>query len=201
MRSFSLNKEKMKDAVNFVVKSSDPSTLGQTKLHKVLYFSEMLSYLDSGEPIFGASYKKRPYGPTCDALLSVLPEMEREGRISISTESYFGHVKKVFENKDTSNGCLLNANELSILADVTNWVCKNHTARSISEFSHNIVWDMVEFGENIPYHLAVFLFPEEPSQEALEIGEQLWVQCEDKTPGSSTELEGSVAAAIRSRLH
>lgn len=201
MGQFSFDREKLKDVVNFIVKSSDPKDLGQTKLHKVLYFSEMLSYLNRGSPICGAKYKKRPHGPTCDALLSVVPEMQREGRLRVYTEDYFGYQKKVFQDSNRLNNCSLDDEERAILTEVTEWVCRNNSAKSISEFSHNIVWEMVEFGEDIPYHLAIHLVPTDVSEEALAVGEQLWAQCENETAGRATELEGSVAASIRGRLH
>lgn len=35
-----------------------------------------------------------------------------------------------------------------------NTICRQHTARSISELSHDVVWKSAEIGETLPYYRA-----------------------------------------------
>ncbi|MGO4836011.1 Panacea domain-containing protein, partial [Rhizobiaceae sp. 2RAB30] len=67
-RQITFSRDKLRAAVLHVISSCKPDRLGAVKLHKVLYYSDMLSYLDTGKPVTGAEYRKRPFGPTCDAV-------------------------------------------------------------------------------------------------------------------------------------
>lgn len=201
MSRFNLDRKKLKDAVGLIVESCGPNDLGAVKLHKALYYADMLSFIESGVPITGATYRKRPFGPTCDMLLNVLPEMESEGRISISESNYFGYKKKEFSSLQKTNFPTLSEREADLLRTVADWVCKGNTAKSISDFSHDIVWEMVEFGQDIPYHLAINWIPSEVSPETFEEAEQIWKECENTRPVRASDLESGSPTALRKRMH
>ena len=42
-----------------------------------------------------------------------------------------------------------------MVSDVIDDVCREHTAASISEFSHSHIWEAAEIGEEIPYEAAL----------------------------------------------
>ena len=54
--------------------------------------------------------------------------------------------------------------EVDILNEAIDWVCDTHTARSISELSHDMLWGQAELGEQIPIGAATIV-PEEISGE------------------------------------
>ena len=66
---------KLKDVILYACSRCEPSRLGAVKLHKILYFSDMIYYANVGAPLTGATYRKRPMGPTCDQLLATLNEL------------------------------------------------------------------------------------------------------------------------------
>jgi len=73
-------------------------------------------------------------------------------------------------------------------------VCAGNTANAIFEFSHQTPWEMVEFGEEIPYHSAFLLFPSEVSLDALEWAEAEAKEIADQTARSEQVVytDGSV---------
>jgi Protein of unknown function (DUF4065) len=162
------NKAKFKQLVLYICANCSPDQLGAVKLNKVLYFADMIRFAGSGLPVTGAPYRKRPYGPTTDALLPTLRELERDGAIRIEDMNYFGYRKKVYIPEGAPDTSLFNDEEIRLVDDVIAFVCHNNTAKTISELSHNKAWELAEFGAEIPYHTAFYLFPSLVSEETRE---------------------------------
>lgn len=160
-----LDRSKLKSLVLYTCGKCKPERLGAVKLHKVLYFSDMLHFAETGTPITGATYRKRPHGPTCDQLLATLSELEKSGELEVRNVNYFGYLKKEFAPKGTHE-LRLGASEKALVDEVIEFVCDQNTAKTISEFSHNRAWEMAEFGEILPYASAFYMFPSEVSPEA-----------------------------------
>lgn len=195
-----LDDHKLKDMIRLIIDQCEPHELGQVKLHKALYYADMINYIKFGRVITGATYKKRMFGPTCEALLPALADLEAQGEISIRKVDYFGYEKKEFTKRSRRNITQLSDVEISIVEDVVNFVCKSHTASTISDFSHDIVWESVEMGQNIPYALAVCWIPTSDDDDA-----QIWaneVIESGVTQGRPAErkMEGSSPASLRERM-
>ena len=200
--SVRFDREKLRAAILHVISTCKPERLGAVKLHKVLYYSDMLLFLETGKAITGAQYRKRPFGPTCDAALSVLADLERESAVSVETVDYHGYLKKQFRLNAPADTNHLSGLEKAVLDEMVEFVCNNNSAKTISDFSHNMVWEMVEFGDIIPYHNAIHLIPSVPSQEALDWAEAEAASSADSGLGATTEspVAGSRESAIRARL-
>lgn len=168
MASIEFKPEKLADSIRLILDLCEPHELSQVKLHKVLYYSDMLMYLWTGAAITGATYRKRPFGPTCDALLHSLTSLERSGEIKIDEVDFFGHKKRQFEKVRRVNSSTLSKAEIEAISEVVEFVCRKHTASTLNDFSHDIVWDSVEFGQDIPYHSALAWIP---SNEAEAVGD------------------------------
>ena len=138
------------------------------KLHKVLYYSDMFEFARSGTPLTGATYSKRPFGPTCDQLLKTLRELENENAIHIRDVDYFGFRKKEYIPVDNFKRQRINDSEIELLDEVIDFVCKDNSAKTISEFSHNRAWELAEFGEVLPYTSVFQIFPTQVSEDAME---------------------------------
>lgn len=185
-----------------VIGASKPDRLGAVKLHKVLYYTDMLTFLDTGKPVTGAEYRKRPYGPTCDAVLSVLDELRYTDQIKVENVEYHGYLKKQFtlagEPPATNH---LSDSEIETLNEMVDFVCNNNSAKTISDFSHDMVWEMVEFGDVIPYHNAILLVPNVASPDATAWGEQEAASIADtRSQSKNAPLEGIDSRAFRARL-
>lgn len=130
---------------------SDPTKLGATKLNKVLWYVDTFAYRLWGETVSGEdSYVKRQFGPVPKNILKTLQSLEREGVIQIREAKYFGRPKKEYISlKDPKEG-VFTEDERDLIKDVVEAVCDGHTAASISDVSHDLVWEAAELGEDIP---------------------------------------------------
>lgn len=162
------DRAKLEAAILHTCEAVPPERLGAVKLHKVLYFLDMIHYAQTKQPVTGATYKKRPYGPTCVPLLPMLREMEQEGSISVREVDFHGLRKKEYTALRRAEAGVLNESEMALLKEVIEFVCDKNSARTISEFSHKLPWEMAEFGEVIPYDSALLLFPIETSPEGFD---------------------------------
>jgi hypothetical protein len=165
--SMQFDRAKLKEVILYACSNCDSSQMGAVKLNKVLYFVDMLRYANVGAPLTGATYRKRPMGPTCDQLLQVLGELVREGAVEIREADYFGYLKKEYIALRPARVDWLTGEDKSLLDDVIEFVCVNNTAKTISEFSHNKAWEIAEFGDEIKYNSVFNLFPTQVSEDTL----------------------------------
>jgi hypothetical protein len=161
---FQFDREKFKDVVHLAVRYAGsefgPEALGNTKLHKVLYFSDMLHYLDTGRPLTGADYQRQRFGPTARHLTWGLRELEAEGRIAVTTRNYYGYVKREYLSLSAPAETSLSADQIELIKQMVKFICAR-TAAEVSEFSHDDVWSSVPMGQRIPYYAAYAMFPAE----------------------------------------
>jgi hypothetical protein len=170
-RLMQFDRAKFKDVVLYTCHKCDRSQLGAVKLNKVLYFLDMIRYAWTGAPVTGAVYKKRKHGPTTDYLLPALRELTAERKLQINDVNFFGFTKKDYVALVEPDIARLGKEEIVLLDQVIEFVCSGNTAKTISEYSHQTPWELVEFGQEIPYHSAFLLYPSEVSLEALEWAE------------------------------
>lgn len=161
------DRRKLADLVVHVAATVGPADVGQVKLHKVAYFADMLAWLDRRVPVTGATYRKRPHGPTCDALPGVLRELEEAGTIRIGRTDFYGYQKTEIAVLAAPASTRLDAYEIGLINEVADFVCRRNTASTISELTHDGPWRLVGYGDEIPYATAQLLVPMEVSEEAL----------------------------------
>lgn len=177
---FQFDREKFKNVIHHAVSHAilryDPQSLGNTKLHKILYYSDMLRYLESGYPLTGADYQRQRFGPTARHLTRALKELEEERRVSVKRVNYHGYSKSEYEVLAPLDIGMLSAAETNLIEQMVEFVCARTTAE-ISDFSHDEAWSSVRIGERIPYYAAFAMFPaeitdadiEEATEEAIRI--------------------------------
>lgn len=198
MKLRSLNFEKLKDAIRLIIDQCEPHELGKVKLHKVLYYADMLTYLKRGVSITGATYRKRPFGPTCDAMLPAIAELESDGELSVKKVDYFGYEKNEFIKLSRRNASLLSDDEVLALKDVVDFVCRTHTASTISDLSHDIVWESVEMGQDIPYALAISWLPTSDNDDGKKWAEEVIESgVAQRRP---EEMESGARGTLRARM-
>ena len=168
---FGFDREKFKDAVHFVIHhvgdNGGRNSLGTTKLHKALYYSDILRFLDTGQPLTGEDYLRQRFGPTARHLAWAIQELEKERRISVSRVNYFGFAKSEYAADAAFRSNRLASDEIALITHVIEFVCQ-HTAHEISEFSHDEVWSSVAMGERIPYYAAFAMLPAELTEDDIE---------------------------------
>jgi hypothetical protein len=150
----------LKELTHYICwKAEDTSTLGATKLNKALWFADTLAYRLSGRSITGAVYVKRQFGPVPRQILPVLRELEAEGAVHIRMSQHFNRMKRDFIALKPANPAVFSEQERAVIDDVIAWVCDQHTATSISDLSHDAIWEAAEEGEEIPYFAVLAAAP------------------------------------------
>jgi hypothetical protein len=164
-RRMTFNTDKFKALVHYICRAcADPSKLGKVKLHKILWYSDGSHFLRRGEPITGETYIKKQYGAFAIHLEDVVAELVHEGRLVVNQVPYFGKEKTEFIAKGDSDKGVFSEKELAIVDTNIEYICEDHTAASISERTHNEIWEMAALNEPLPYEallVARFLEPTE----------------------------------------
>lgn len=186
--SFQLDRAKFKDvvhiAIHHTIKAHGSEALGNTKLHKIVYFADMLNYLETGRPLTGAQYQRQHFGPTARHLSWALSELEGDGRISVGNSNYYGYKKKEYASLIDPQTNRITSEEADLVKHVADFVCVK-TAAEISEFSHDDVWSSVPMGETIPYYAAFAMFPYEVTDNDIE---EITREAEEAAPQIKAEL-------------
>ena len=146
------DRNKLKALVHYVCWKADPSELGGTKLNKVLWYADTLAYRTWRRPITGETYIKRQFGPVSRHILQLLKELEGEGRLILGKADYYGHPKHEFIPLVNPDLSLFKGEEISLIDACIEFVCTKHTAASISQRTHDVIWELAEIGEEIPYY-------------------------------------------------
>lgn len=157
------DREKFKAVVHYLCQHASDD-FGKIKLHKALYFADMLHFINKGQPLTGVDYVKQKFGPTARHLKWGLDELSVEGAIRISQENYFGLPKFAFRTLREPATNRLSNEERALLDEVLRFV-GDYSATAISELSHNEAWHAFEIGAVIPYETAYWLVPTEVTDD------------------------------------
>jgi len=163
------NHQKLAALVHYVCWrcKDDPSKLGAVKLNKILWLSDFIRYYAFGAPITGSRYVKRQYGPVPRAISPVLRELEERQLVLPRSVPFHGFAKTEFIVLQSPDTKIFQEEELKLVDRMIEFVCEEHTAKSISEISHDHVWHAAEDGEEIPY-FTVFALPGEITDDERE---------------------------------
>jgi len=134
-------------------KCDDPRKLGATKLNKVLWYADTISFRVSKDhsTISGAtSYLKQKFGPVPKKIQSAITQLSKEKSIYVRDVDFFGKTKREYISLTAPEEDVFNEQERQILDAAIEFVCDGHTAVSISEMTHDIVWEAAQMGEEIP---------------------------------------------------
>lgn len=149
----SLAKQDRTEAVaHYVIARADVNKLGAVKLNKVMWYADLEAYRRCGRTITGqTSYEKRQYGPVPNNIVRAIRHLEQTDVITTRMVPTFGDKdRRQFVWLKEPDVSVFSSDEVDILNGAINWVCDSHTATSISELTHNTLWEQAELGEQIP---------------------------------------------------
>lgn len=154
-------------------KSASDLYYGSTKLNKVLYFSDFLSYRNWDEAITGAEYFHLPQGPAPRRLVPVRNKLIEAEDLRLQVLQFpNGKIQHKPVNLRQANLSLFKARDISLVDSVIE-ALKGLNATETSEFSHlEVGWQITRHGETIDYD-TVFLssdpLTEPEKRKALEV--------------------------------
>lgn len=158
---------KLNTAVHYVISRCQPDELGATKLNKILWYSDIAYYERTGSSITGDEYVKRQFGPVPKHTLTALRELEESSSVVSREINFFGNTKREFwslREPDISN---FDPNSIAIIDQMIDWICTEHTAQTISEETHDLLWESAEMGDVIPFGAALAFRSAEVTEDDL----------------------------------
>ncbi len=157
MQSFDV--EPLKAAIHFVTRSyaTEPERLGSIRLHKILWFTEIMALRQLGQRIFGETFSKAPYGPMASHLDEVVTALKSSGHLFVRT-SDGDFDADVYIGKGNPEGRPLSDDQWRILKSVMRRIVDDHSATSISERTHDVLWESCSLGEIMPVEAAAVQF-------------------------------------------
>ncbi len=146
------NLEKFKQVLLYVLREvgSRPN-VGETVLHKLLYFIDFDYFEKFEENLMGATYIKNHYGPTASELGKIIKEMEENDEIEKVKSQHFQYEQTKYlplKNPDLS---LFTAQEIEHINGVLARLA-DKSAAELTSYSHgDLPWLAAEDGKPISY--------------------------------------------------
>jgi hypothetical protein len=157
---------KFKALVHYIVDACDPHRLGATRLNKICWYVDTCTYRLSGQSMTGETYVKRKHGPVPKTILKTIRELEQEGKIHVREHAILPTRKmRLFVSLKDPNKSFFDPQELEMIDLIAKQICEDHSAASISELSHDAIWDAANDGEEIPMYAPLVAEPAELSAE------------------------------------
>ncbi len=174
-----LDVAKLKALTLYIIwRAGNRAGFGATKLNKVLWFADARHFVMYGKSITGAVYLREPHGPVPERIAEVREQLQTEGLVQSWTEPYFGVDISRFTTDLPPDTSIFTHDELSVVDWWIKHVADEHTARSISELSHNYTWEVAAMGEAIPLYAVLATRIRAPLGQELD-----WARAEAKRLG------------------
>lgn len=146
------NLDKFKQVLLYVLnKSGGKPNVGETVLHKLLYFIDFDYYEKFEENLMGATYIKNYHGPTSVELDLIIKEMQEQGEIEAVKSQYFKYSQKKYLPRKRPNLDILSAREIEHIDNVLARLSDKNAAE-IENYSHeDIPWKSAQDGKPLSY--------------------------------------------------
>lgn len=144
--------DKFKQVLLYILnKVGGKPNVGETVLHKLLYFIDFDYYEKYEENLMGATYIKNHHGPTSVELNSVIAEMQRQGELEAVRSQYFKYSQKKYLPRKGPNLAILSAREIDHINQVLARL-SDKSAAEIERYSHeDIPWRSALEGQPLSY--------------------------------------------------
>lgn len=165
--------QKFKELIKYIAeKSEGDQRFGATKLNKILFFSDITAYVETGEPITGEVYQYTKNGPAPKHLIRAREELLEDREIAIKKEFYYGQTQHRIVALEKPNLEKFSGEEIAVVDRVIDKL-KDQGANGVSNISQDsIFWEAFDERQEIPYE-SVFVSSEEPTEEMIEYGREL----------------------------
>ena len=146
------NLEKFRQVLLYILnKVGSKPNIGETVLHKLLYFIDFDYYEKFEENLMGATYIKNYHGPTSVELASIIKDMEEKKEIEAVQSSYFKYPQKKYLPLKRPDLDILSAREIEHIDNVLARLSDKNAAE-IESYSHqDIPWISAKEGRPLSY--------------------------------------------------
>lgn len=141
--------ERTKTLAHYIITRCEPSRLGATRLNKVMWFADLEHYRRTGRTVSGqTSYEKRQFGPVPNGILPALDALRNERAIHWRHEPTPAGARREFVWLEPADITDFTADEIDVVNEALEWVC-GRSARTVSDMTHDALWDEVDLGAQI----------------------------------------------------
>ena len=146
------NLDKFKQVLLYVLnKVGGKPNVGETVLHKLLYFIDFDYYEKFEKNLMGATYIKNHHGPTSIELGPILKKMQEQGEIEPVKSRYFKYLQKKYLPRKRPNLDIFSAREIEHIDGVLARLSDKNAAE-IESYSHgDIPWKSAQDGKLLSY--------------------------------------------------
>lgn len=144
--------EKFKQVLLYILeKVGNKPNVGETVLHKLLYFIDFDYYEKFEENLMGLNYIKNHHGPTSVELGAVIENMQKNEEIEVIKSRYFKFEQKKYLPVKRPDLKALSAREIEHIDEVLARL-SDKNAKEIERYSHeDIPWKSAADGQPISY--------------------------------------------------
>jgi hypothetical protein len=161
------NHDRLSAVTHYVIAHCTAEKLGTTKLNKVLWYADVIFYRLHGKTITGEeAYEKRQYGPVPKNINAILRSLQTAGKIKERINPTPVGVRSEFVWLELPDVEQFSAEEIDVLRDVMQQVCDGHSAASISDSTHDALWDETEIGQDMSIEAGAIV-PSEITPDAI----------------------------------
>lgn len=155
-----LQVSKFKNVLLYILeRCAGKPNVGETLLHKLLYFSDFNYYEMYEEHLTGAKYRKLPNGPVPQKLDTIIVQMIEQGQLQRVKTEYHGYPQTRYLPLKKADLTELRASEKEIIDRVIEQM-SDWSAAMLSNYSHgDKPWKASKDGEEINYELAFYRRP------------------------------------------
>jgi len=146
------NLKKFKQVLLYILeKVGSKPNVGETVLHKLLYFIDFDYYEKFEENLMGATYIKNHHGPTSIELGAIMKDMQDSKELEAVNSRYFKYDQKKYLPLKRPNLDVLSAREIEHIDDVLARLADKN-AKEIENYSHgDIPWLAADDGQKLSY--------------------------------------------------
>lgn len=146
------NLKKFKQVLLYVLgKVGGKPNVGETVLHKLLYFIDFDYYEKFEENLIGATYIKNHHGPTSVELADIITDMQKDGELEAVKSQYFKYEQKKYLPRKRPDLDKFSAREIEHIDEVLARLADKN-AKEIENYSHeDIPWKAAEDGKPLSY--------------------------------------------------
>jgi len=146
------NLDKFKQVLLYVLaKVGGKPNVGETVIHKLLYFIDFDYYEKFEESLMGATYIKNHHGPTSVELGTVINDMQKNGEVEAVKSKYFNHLQKKYLPLKRADLSAFSAREIEHIDEVLARL-SDKRAKEIENYSYeDIPWKVAKDGKPLSY--------------------------------------------------
>lgn len=143
--------DRLSAAMHYVIARNPPSSLGATKLNKVLWFADCEMFRRHGRSITGEeAYVRKPNGPCSVRFESTLSALKAQGVVhEEQVPTFIGHPRRELHAATAPDPTVFSGEEIDILTEVAKEI-RRLTAQEASDLSHDDLWSETEPNSLMP---------------------------------------------------